>query len=94
MNARSKKAPRGTPAGKKSAAGPRTRLTAITAKTRQVTVKHLDSPPRIKRPKRIHARHLLPFVAEGKERGRHSLDARARSFSPDPKMLPPTFRLC
>lgn len=76
MNDQSKKAP-GTPAGKKSAAGTTARATAMAPKTRQVEVKHLDSPPRINRPKRVHARHLLPFVAEGKERGRHSLSPRA-----------------
>ena len=37
-----------------------------------VTVKHLDSPPKIQRAKKIHARRLLPFVREGKERGVHS----------------------
>jgi hypothetical protein len=44
---------------------------------RTVEVSHLDSPPKITRPKRIHARRLLPFVAEGKERGVHSLSPRA-----------------
>ena len=37
-----------------------------------VTLKHLDSPPKIQRAKRIHARRLLPFVREGQERGIHS----------------------
>ena len=49
----------------------------IRVKTRPVRVRHLDSPPRITRPKRIHARRLLPFVAEGKERPFHSLNTRA-----------------
>ena len=44
---------------------------------RSVEVRHLDSPPKITRPKRIHPRRLLPFVAEGKERGIHSLSPRA-----------------
>lgn len=44
---------------------------------RSVEVRHLDSPPKIVRPKRIHLRRLLPFVAEGKERGVHSQTPRA-----------------
>src|SRR5215469_3480809 len=42
-----------------------------------VKVRRLDSPPKITKPKRIHARRLLPFVAEGEERGVHSLSPRA-----------------
>jgi hypothetical protein len=45
--------------------------------TRPVRLRHLDSPPRITKPKRIHARRLLPFVAEGQERPFHSLNTRA-----------------
>lgn len=44
---------------------------------RVIEVRHLDNPPRINKPKRIHARRLLPFVAEGEERDVHSLDTRA-----------------
>jgi len=42
-----------------------------------VQVEHLDVPPKINRPKRIHPRRLLPFVREGQERASHSLNARA-----------------
>ena len=42
-----------------------------------VQVRHLDVPPKIDRPKRIHSRRLLPFVREGQERPFHSLNARA-----------------
>ncbi len=42
-----------------------------------VQVQHLDAPPKITRPKRIHPRRLLPFVREGQERPTHSLNARA-----------------
>ena len=51
--------------------------TALRAATRPVQVRHLDAPPRITKPKSIHTRHLLPFVAEGKERQFHSLNTRA-----------------
>src|SRR4030088_3058499 len=37
-----------------------------------VRVTHLDTPPKIDRPKKIHRRHLLPLVKEGKEREFHS----------------------
>jgi hypothetical protein len=49
---------------------------------RMVRVDHLDQPPKITRPKRIHPRRLLPFVAEGKERPVHSLNTRAFIHSP------------
>lgn len=42
-----------------------------------VKVRHLAVPPRITKPKRIHARRVLPFVPEGKERDFHSLNTRA-----------------
>ena len=42
-----------------------------------VRVTHLDVPPTITRPNRIHPRRLLPFVREGQERSFHSLDTRA-----------------
>jgi hypothetical protein len=44
---------------------------------RTVQVRHENIPPKITRPKRIHPRRLLPFVAEGRERGVHSLSPRA-----------------
>ena len=44
---------------------------------RLVEVRHLDSPPKITKPKRIHSRRLLPFVAEGEERNVHSVSPRA-----------------
>src|SRR6516164_6316927 len=44
---------------------------------RLVEVRHLDSPPKITKPKRIHSRRLLPFVAPGQERPFHSLNTRA-----------------
>jgi hypothetical protein len=44
---------------------------------KSVELRHLDAPPKITRPKRIHPRRLLPFVREGKERPTHSLNARA-----------------
>jgi hypothetical protein len=50
--------------------------------TRPVRVRHLDAPPRIIRPKSIHARRLLPFVAEGQERAFHSMSTRAIIHSP------------
>jgi len=46
--------------------------------TRMKEKRHLDSPPKITKPKRIHARHRLPFVPEGKERDVHSLNSRAQ----------------
>jgi hypothetical protein len=57
----------------RSAQGQKTSAAGI----RVMEVRHLDSPPKINRPKRIHPRRLLPFVAEGKERNVHSLDTRA-----------------
>jgi hypothetical protein len=50
---------------------------ATSADVRAVEVRHLSTPPRIIRPKRIHARRLLPFVPEGSERHFHSLNTRA-----------------
>jgi hypothetical protein len=56
-----------------------------TARTalRLVEVRHLDAPPKMKKPKRIHARHVLPFVAEGEERHVHSLNTRAMIVLPE-----------
>lgn len=62
---------------RKQARGYKSGGPALSAKIREVQVRHLDSPPRIVRPKRIHARRLLPFVAEGQERLFHSLNTRA-----------------
>lgn len=56
---------------------------AVKAKVRAVKVRHLSEPPRITRPKRIHPRHMLPFVAEGVERPRHSLNTRAIIHRPE-----------
>ena len=53
------------------------------ATIRVMEVRHLDSPPRITKPKRIHARRLLPFIAEGEERNVHSLDTRAFIARPE-----------
>jgi hypothetical protein len=47
-----------------------------------VEVRHLDSPPKFNKPKRIHPRRLLPFVAEGPERGVHSMSSRVRMLRP------------
>lgn len=47
------------------------------ASPRAIQVKHLQVPPRFVKPKRIHARRVLPFVREGVERQFHSVSARA-----------------
>jgi hypothetical protein len=65
------------PATKKPSASQRTQSSAVPAVARPVRVQHLDAPPRITRPKSIHPRRLLPFVAEGQERPFHSLNTRA-----------------
>jgi len=67
---------------KKSAVNYEARGGAVRAVARAVRVQHLDTPPKITRPKSIHPRRLLPFVAEGKERPSHSLDTRAIIHSP------------
>lgn len=53
------------------------------AAVRVMEVRHLDSPPKITKPKRIHPRRLLPFVPEGKERDVHSLSPRAFIARPE-----------
>jgi hypothetical protein len=63
-------------AGKKTAAVPKTGGSPYAA-MRPVKVHHLDAPPRIPKPRSIHPRHVLPFVAEGEERQFHSLNTRA-----------------
>jgi len=59
------------------------------ASTRPITVKHLDAPPTITRPKKIHPRHLLPLVREGEERNIHSV-TREVALQPRPMPLAPT----
>jgi hypothetical protein len=70
--------------GKKSGTKSPSKISGVEAQggamrvvARPVRVSHLDSPPKIDRPKSIHPRRLLPFVAEGQERQFHSLNARA-----------------
>jgi hypothetical protein len=43
----------------------------------EVALPHYDEPARFERPKKIHPRHLLPFVREGVEREFHSTTPRA-----------------
>lgn len=52
------------------------------AMVRAVRGQHLEAPPRITRPKSIHPRRLLRFVAEGQERPFHSWNTRAIIHSP------------
>jgi len=73
-----KSAPKKANAPRKSGDGP-----ALRAATRVVQVRHLDAPPTIKRPKRIHPRRLLPFVKEGIERNVHSCNTRAMIARPE-----------
>lgn len=53
---------------------------------RPIAVAHLDAPPTIERPKKIHPRHLLPLVREGEERNVHSVSReaviRTQAFAP------------
>jgi len=62
---------------KKSATAHKTSGAPLRLATRAIQVRHLDTPPRITKPKKIHARRLLPFVPEGIERQVPSLDQRA-----------------
>jgi hypothetical protein len=50
---------------------------------RAIAVKHLEKPPTIVRPKKIHPRHLLPLIREGVEREFHSQTSAApiRAFA-------------
>src|SRR5215831_15503950 len=73
----SKKKPGTKPSAKAPGATGKTYGGGVKVAVREVQVRHLDTPPRITRPKRIHARRLLPFVPEGKERGVHSQSTRA-----------------
>lgn len=80
MNGRSKNKPAAKATKKKVAAPRTTKAKAIHATVRTVDVRHTSAPPKITKPKSIHARRLLPFVAEGVERGVHSLSPRAMIF--------------
>jgi uncharacterized membrane protein YgcG len=71
-----KSAPKKTSAPRKTGDG------ALRVTTRRVEVRHLDAPPTIKKPKRIHARRLLPFVKEGVERNVHSRSPRVMIARP------------
>jgi hypothetical protein len=55
----------------------------VRAAAHPVRVQPLDAPPKIARSKSIHPRRLLPFVAEGQERGFHSLNTRAIVHRPE-----------
>jgi hypothetical protein len=77
MKDNSKKKSGTKPPGKKAAVTYKAQGGAVRAAARPVRVQHLDAPPRITKPKTIHPRHLLPFVAEGQERPFHSLNTRA-----------------
>lgn len=63
--------------GKKDAQAPTTggipaAIPLASPSTKTVQVKHLAEPPPFVKPKRIHARHVLPLVREGLEREFHS----------------------
>jgi len=60
-------------AKKKAAATPVLQFKTTTT----IQVKHLDQPPKVKRPTGIHARHLLPLIRTGAEREFHSTTAQA-----------------
>ena len=77
MKTNSNKKSRPGSAGKKSVVVPKAGGKALRVATRPVQVRHLDMPPKVTKPRSIHARRLLPFVSEGKERQFHSLDTRA-----------------
>jgi hypothetical protein len=63
------------PPGKKTVGVGEFRLKPVSPAS--IAVKHLDRPPKFRRPKKIHPRHLLPLVREGKEREFHSLTTPA-----------------
>lgn len=77
MNDDPKKRPGKKPAAKKPAETQKAQGAAVRTVARPMRVQHMDAPPRITRPKSIHPRRLLPFVAEGQERPFHSLNTRA-----------------
>ncbi len=56
---------------------PREAGIALRAAAQPVQVRYLNAPQKITRPKTIHPRRLLPFIAEGQERTFHSLNTRA-----------------
>ena len=55
----------------------RASVMALQAGSKVVQVRHLDAPPKIQRPKKIHERRRPPLVREGEERPFHSLNTRA-----------------
>jgi hypothetical protein len=60
-------------------------MAPVAAGARMVQVRYESSPQKITKPKTIHTRRLLPFVAEGEERPFHSLSTRALIHdAPDP----------
>ena len=50
---------------------------ALQAGAKVVQVRHLDSPPKLQQPRKIHERRRPPMVPEGQERDSHSLNTRA-----------------
>ncbi|HET9280606.1 MAG TPA: hypothetical protein VFR24_01470 [Candidatus Angelobacter sp.] len=73
-----KKSTSKTPEKKVTGARPMAKSMSLRpAASKVVTLKHLDAPPKIVRPKRVHPRRRLPFIKEGVERGVHSTTARA-----------------
>src|SRR6266403_2322708 len=50
---------------------------ALRAGGKVVQVDHMEAPPKIQRPKKIHERRRPPLVREGEERPFHSLNTRA-----------------
>jgi hypothetical protein len=77
MKAKSGKKPSRQSTAKESAAQKKGSIALRAAAARPVHTRHLDAPPRITKPKSIHPRRVLPFVAEGQERPFHSLNTRA-----------------
>ena len=77
MKGDSKKKPGAKPPAKRPGVTAKTYGGGVSVAVRPVKVRHLDMPPKITKPKRIHPRRVLPFVPEGKERGVHSMDTRA-----------------
>ena len=64
------KAPESRRAGK-------TAVMALRPGRKVVQVRHLDAPPKVERPKKIHERRRPPLVREGEETSFHSLNTRA-----------------
>src|SRR5260370_24627950 len=61
----------------KSKGAGKTAVMALRAGSKVVQVRHLDAPPKIQRPRKIHERRRPPLVREGEERPFHSLNTRA-----------------